>query len=150
MKTEYRKFPPEDVFISVVGREATEEELWHGAQNGIIFNKHTGNEFLDVFAGMVHHYMEHNPSFYAAKLGVSASELSGCLKVLTGLTGDEWILKYVRLAVCDLLLHTNRNLSDIAKRTGYASVKTFSRSFIKHFRMPPSRWRRAASSAGKK
>lgn len=141
MKTEYRKYPPAEVFISMTGREATDEELWLGAQSGIIFNKHTGNEFLDVFAGMVHHYMNHNPSFYAEKLGVSASEISGCLKVLTGLTADEWILGYVRLAVCDLLLHTNRKLTDIAKRTGYASVKTFSRSFIEHFGIPATYWR---------
>lgn len=141
MKTEYRKYPPTEVFISMIGREATDEELWLGAQSGIIFNKHTGNEFLDVFADMVHHFMNHNLSFYAERLGVSASELSGCLKVLTGLTGDEWILTYIRLAVCDLLLHTNQKLSGIAERTGYASVKTFSRSFIEYFGMPASSWR---------
>lgn len=141
MVTKYRKFPPAEVFISMMGREATDEELWLGAQSGIIFNKYTGNEFLDVFAGMVHQYMNHNPSFYANLLGVSAADLSGCLKVLTGLTADEWILSYVRLAVCDLLLHTNMKLIDIASRTGYATVKTFSRSFIEHFGMPATSWR---------
>lgn len=141
MKTEYRKFLPADVFISMIGREATEEELWLGAQNGIIYNKNTGNEFLDVFVGLVHHYMNHKPSFYADKLGVSISDLSGCLKVLTGLPTDEWIQLYVRLGVRDLLLHTDQKLVEIAERTGYTSVKTFSRAFIGYFGMPASAWR---------
>lgn len=142
MKTEYHKFVPQDIFISFIGREVTEEELWCGMQKGVIFNKQTGNEFLDLFASLVHHYMSHNPSFYAGKLGVSTLDLSGCLKVLTGLTADDWVMAYLRLAVCDLLLHTDWKLDEIAKRTGYASVKTFSRSFIDHFGVPPSYWRR--------
>lgn len=141
MNIEYRKYTPKDIFISFIGREATEEERWLGVQNGVVFNKNTGNEFLDVFANMVHHYMSHNPSFYAKLLGVGTSDLSGCLKVLTGLTADEWILEYLRLSVVDLLLHTNWKLGEIAKRTGYASVKTFSRSFIKYYGIPATYWR---------
>ena len=81
MDTKYPLYTPKDIFISFCGREATEAERWQGVQSGIIFHKRTGNEFLDLFASMVHHYMNHDPVFYAKKLGVSRVDLSGCLRV---------------------------------------------------------------------
>lgn len=50
MKIEYRKYTPKDIFISFLGREATEEELWHGMQTGIVYNKQTGSEFFDLLS----------------------------------------------------------------------------------------------------
>ena len=94
MDTKYPLYTPKDIFISFCGREATEAERWQGVQSGIIFHKRTGNEFLDLFASMVHHYMNHDPVFYAKKLGVSRVDLSGCLRVLTGVTTDEWLEAY--------------------------------------------------------
>ena len=91
MDTKYPLYTPKDIFISFCGREATEAERWQGVQSGIIFHKRTGNEFFDLFASMVHHYMNHDPVFYAKKLGVSRVDLSGCLRVLTGVTTDEWL-----------------------------------------------------------
>ena len=57
MDTKYPLYTPKDIFISFCGREATEAERWQGVQSGIIFHKRTGNEFLDLFVSMVHHYM---------------------------------------------------------------------------------------------
>lgn len=141
MNLEYRKYTPEDLFISFRGRETTEEERWHGLPQGIIHNKPTGNEFIDLFAALVHRHMHPHPGFYAKELGVTARELSGCMKVLTGLPTDEWIGRYRWLAVCDLLLHTGWPLHEIAGKTGYGSVKTFSRAFIEHFGIPATWWR---------
>lgn len=142
MKTKYRKYAPKDIFISFLGREATEEELWHGAQGGVIYNKQTGIELLDIFSAMVHRHMSHYTYFYARKLGVAPSELSACLKVLTGLTSEEWIMSYLYLAISDVLLHTDWPLSEVAKKMGFSSLKTFSSSFIKRVGIPPSEWRR--------
>ena len=69
MDTKYPLYTPKDIFISFCGREATEAERWQGVQSGIIFHKRTCNEFLALFASMVHHYMNHDPVFYAKKLG---------------------------------------------------------------------------------
>ena len=107
MDTKYPLYTPKDIFISFCGREATEAERWQGVQSGIIFHKRTGNEFLDLFASMVHHYMNHDPVFYAKKLGVSRVDLSGCLRVLTGVTTDEWLEAYRWVAIRDVLLHTD-------------------------------------------
>lgn len=121
--------------------EATEAERWQGVQSGIIFHKRTGNEFLDLFASMVHHYMNHDPVFYAKKLGVSRIDLSGCLRVLTGVTTDEWLEAYRWVAIRDVLLHTDWPLGEVATKMGYSSVKTFSRAFIERVGIPPSHWR---------
>lgn len=134
-------YTPKDIFISFCGREATEAERWQGVQSGIIFHKRTGNEFLDLFASMVHHYMNHDPVFYAKKLGVSRVDLSGCLRVLTGVTTDEWLEAYRWVAIRDVLLHTDWPLGKVATKMGYSSVKTFSRAFIERVGMPPSHWR---------
>lgn len=123
MDTKYPLYTPKDIFISFCGREATEAERWQGVQSGIIFHKRTGNEFLDLFASMVHHYMNHDPVFYAKKLGVSRVDLSGCLRVLTGVTTDEWLEAYRWVAIRDVLLHTDWPLGEVATKMGYSSVK---------------------------
>lgn len=143
MNLEYKKYPPKEIYIyiSILGRETTEEERWHGAQGGVVYNKGTGYEFLDLFAAMVNRYMNHDIQFYAKKLGITSAELSSCLKVLTGLKGDEWICEYRWLAIRELLLQTDWTMGQVAKRTGYSTVKTFSRAFIDRIGVPPSHWR---------
>ncbi|MBP3517375.1 MAG: AraC family transcriptional regulator [Parabacteroides sp.] len=148
MDITYKKFPPKEIFISFIGREAKEEELWLGFREGIVYHKPTGNEFLDLFAKMVHRYMNHQPRFYARLLGVTAAELSGCLMVLSGLPAEEWITAYRWLAIRDLLLHTDWPLAKLAERTGYSSLKTFSRAFIKRVGIPPSHWRKKYKGKG--
>ena len=78
---------------------------------------------------------------YAKKLGVSRVDLSGCLRVLTGVTTDEWLEAYRWVAIRDVLLHTDWPLGKVATKMGYSSVKTFSRAFIERVGMPPSHWR---------
>ena len=129
MDTKYPLYTPKDIFISFCGREATEAERWQGVQSGIIFHKRTGNEFLDLFVSMVHHYMNHDPVFYAKKLGVSR------------VTTDEWLEAYRWVAIRDVLLHTDWPLGEVATKMGYSSVKTFSHAFIERVGMPPSHWR---------
>ena len=84
----YKKILPKDIFISYLGREATEAELWAGAQNGVIHHKKTGNEFLDYFADLIRQHMQHGVGFYAKLLGVTTAELTGCIKVLTGIRAE--------------------------------------------------------------
>lgn len=141
MNIQYPKYPPGEVFISFCGRNATEAELWQGLPEGIVYNKQTGNEFLDLFVSIVHDSMEHDTAFYAKKLGVTKQDLSGCLKVLTGLGTGEWIDAYVQLAVCDLLRNTDFSISEIARLTGYPDLRTLSHAFGRIHGMPPSRWR---------
>ena len=78
---------------------------------------------------------------YAKKLGVSRVDLSGCLRVLTGVTTDEWLEAYRWVAIRDVLLHTDWPLGEVATKMGYSSVKTFSRAFIERVGIPPSHWR---------
>lgn len=142
MAVNYRKYPPKEIFISFQGREATEEERWLGVEGGIIYHKKTGVELLDCMATLVRRHMCHSPGFYAEELGTGVTELSSCMKILTGLTTTEWIESYVMLCAADLLDHTNYSLGEIGQLVGYVSLKTFSRAFGNYYRMPPSQWRR--------
>ena len=53
----------------------------------------------------------------------------------------EWIDGYYYLAVGELLEKTDWSLGKIAEATGFSSVTSFSRAFIKRIGMPPSEWR---------
>lgn len=149
MKWEYKKIDPEETFISFLGREATEEELWLGVQQGIVHAKRTGIEVVDLFASMVLRYMNHHAGFYATKLGVGVDDLAACLKVLSGRTTDEWIATFVWRSAKELLLQTDWSLAVIAEKTGFASLKSFSRGFIDRVGTPPSYWRKQHRAQGK-
>ena len=137
----YKKILPKDIFISYLGREATEAELWAGAQNGVIHHKKTGNEFLDYFADLIRQHMQHGVGFYAKLLGVTTAELTGCIKVLTGIRAETWIDDYIWLCVYDVLLHTDWKNEKVAQKMGYRSIKSFSRSFVERNGLPPTHWR---------
>lgn len=142
MQTNYRKYAPEDIFVSYIGREATEEDIAAGYKPGqTVYNRKTGNEVFDLFTDMLHEYMNHYPEFYAEKLGVSYIDMLGFIRVVSGMLAKKWIDKYYYLAVGELLEKTDRSLGEIAKATGFSSVKSFSRAFINRIGMPPSEWR---------
>ena len=145
MSMEYRKYTPKDIFVSYLGREATEEEIAEGYEPGQrVYNKKTGVEVFDIFTEMVHTHMNHYPEFYAEKFGVKSHEMAGYIKVMSGLYAKQWIDKYVYLVVSELLYETDMPMGEVAKATGFSSVASFSRSFIKRAGMPATEWRRKA------
>lgn len=140
---EYQKYRPEEVFVSYLGREATEKELWTGATNGILRYRRTGNEAFDLFVGLLHKTRKHQVSFYADEFGVDIKTLSYYVKMISGISCEEWILKYLFLCAADLLKHTDWPLEKIAEELDFATVKSFHHAFVTHSEgCPPARWRR--------
>lgn len=95
MKENYSIYPPKKLYISFVGRQATEPELWAGAKDGIIYHYKSGIEVLDMMMDYMHKYMDHRPSFYAQQFSVTSTQLSGFLRVTTGLSAEKWIEEYL-------------------------------------------------------
>lgn len=142
MQTTFKQYVPEDIFVSFLGREATEEDIAAGYKQGQkVYYRKTGVEVLDLFTELVHKHMNHYPEFYAKKLGVTYVALSGYIQVMSGMPAKEWIDKYYYMAACELLKKTELSLRSIAKATGFSSAKSFSRAFVNRFGKPASEWR---------
>lgn len=142
---DYRKYTPKDIFVSYLGREATEEEIAEGYEPGQkVYNRKTGVEVFDIFTEMVRTHMNHYPEFYAKKFGLRTCDLAGYIKVMSGLFAKQWIDKYVYLVASELLYETDLSMGEIAKATGFSSVASFSRAVIKRIGMPATEWRRKA------
>lgn len=142
MQTTFKRYVPKDIFVSYLGHEATEEDIAAGYKQGqTVYNRKTGVEVFDLFTDLLHKHMNHYPEFYAQKLGVKVRDIAGYVRVMSGMKMKEWIDGYYYLAVGELLEKTDWSLGKIAEATGFSSVTSFSRAFIKRIGMPPSEWR---------
>ena len=147
MEHTYKKILPEDVFLSVSERKATEQELWKGYPAVLKGNRPTGCHFMDCFADLMHQYMHFPIESYAKILGLSKDVLSKTIFSLTGITFTEWRERYVMLAARELLLETDWGIQKIGKRLGFNACTTFSRFFTKHEKACPSWWRHRKKKA---
>ncbi len=140
---EYKKIAPEDVYLGIIDRETTEEELWQGVPAVFTGNRPCGNPFIDLYATLVRKYQFLDSKDYAAKLGLPASDFIATIRSLTGLAPNDWRDRYIMLSAHDLLCHTKMNMTAVSKRLGFVKSTIFSRYFKKHTGFTPSdyRWR---------
>ena len=141
MEHTYKKILPEDVFLSVFERKATEQELWQGYPAVIKGNRLTGCHFMNCFAGLMHQYMHFPIESYAKILGLKKDGLSQTLFTLSGITAVEWRERYVMLAAREILQKTDWSIQQVGERLGFRAGTTFSRYFAKHEKVCPSWWR---------
>lgn len=139
----YPKYLPKDLFVSYVGRKVTEEERWAGVTAEIIYNKKTGNEPFDLFVDLVRQKSWHHAHRYAKEMGVETNTMSLFVRMVSGISCEEWIQLYLHLCALDLLQHTDWPMKKIAKELGFSSEQNFGHEFTKRMNnCPPARWRR--------
>jgi hypothetical protein len=93
----------------------------------------SGSSFMDAFAALVHQFGFKRMDFYAAKLRatypnashIEATDLSRCLKVLTGISGPEWVIGYTLLMVHDLHRRTDLNKTQTVKALHFTNLSSF-------------------------
>lgn len=143
MLIDYKKYTPEDIFVSYLGREATEEDIAAGYEPGQkVYNRKTGIEVFDIFTDLVRVSKCRYPEFYAEKFGVTTEDMLGYFRVMSGMAAKDWIEKYYLLVAVELLEKTNRPIIEIAKATGFSAVASFSGYFAKQTGTPPVTWRK--------
>lgn len=143
MPIDYKKYAPEDIFVSYLGREATEEDIAAGYEPGQkVYNRKTGVEVFDIFTELIRESKSRYPEFYAKKLGVTTFDVLGYFRMMSGMAAREWIDKYYFMVAVELLDKTNRPIEYIAKAAGFSSVSSFSDYFTKHTGTPPVTWRK--------
>ncbi len=88
------------------------------------------------------HFTE-NPSIrdIASNTGFSEKYFIRRFTQILGITPKQYLIQCRMKYAAYALLHTNRQLQDIASYLGYADIYSFSKAFKKHFGEPPSIFR---------
>lgn len=103
---------------------------------------HSDCQFINCFAALVHQYGFRRMDFYAEKMQainpvakpITPTELSTTLRVLTGLTGPEWVICYTQLMLRDLQARTNLKQIELAPLLNFISLESFSQFVRKYGR----------------
>lgn len=82
----------------------------------------------------------------AAAVFLSKSQTSRRIKQRTGLSTEQYLLRYRLRHATQLLLHTDRPIGEIAVQVGIKAVAHFSHAFKREFGQSPSEMRRAQRS----
>ena len=138
----YKKVLPEDVYTSINSVEKIVE-----AADGTITkhyvcpNKISGVEFMDMFAGYVWAKPYGSHAYYATKMNVSIKELGQTVRVLSGISTQEWRDRFLNMAACELLLDSELSITEVANELGFGNLVLFSRFFLRHNKQRPLYWR---------
>ena len=79
---------------------------------------------------------------YARKLNISTIYLSECVKKSTGKTAKQILTDSIILEATSLLLHSTKNMNEIADAIGYTSISNFAVFFKKQTGYTPSQYRK--------
>lgn len=140
---EMKKILPEDVYVSVLTKEVTEEQLWLGMDTTRPGRKPSGCFFLDAFVDLMHEKLRYaRASAYADGLGVELEDLYGYLRVVTGISFRDWRDRYLLLMVKELLRDTEKGCLEIARFLGFDSNTAFSQWATPLLGKAPTAWRR--------
>jgi len=108
-----------------------------------------GHRLLHRFQAQIEHRLGERWSVarHAQALSVSAAHLNRVVRALDGTTASTLIAQATLRRAQTLLLHSDRNIAEIAFLLGFDDPPHFSRRFRTLSGHSPSAWRRAASQA---
>ena len=85
----------------------------------------------------------------AAEVGMNRSAFCSCFKRCKGMTFSQFVTQYRLNTACELLKHSQKNVSEICCMVGFSDLPHFVRVFTRTMGVSPSRYRkrfRAAAS----
>ena len=136
METAFKKILPADVFVSVFKRDRSNDEWWTGAVVNAAGNRPSGNEFIDIFASLIRKHQKKSLLFYAKQMGVSSEQLSQYVRVMSGMSAQEWMNGYLNLEARELLEESDKKIHEIARFLGF-SQSAFSQFFLRQNKCSP-------------
>lgn len=126
-------------------REKIKEAIQNGNYNSVADKLGPDYNWLRTVEAFVQERMsdpEFTPPFLERLLGMSQANLYRKLTQLTGLNPSAFI-RNIRLEEAKkLLLHTNKNVKEIAYAVGFSSPAYFSTNFKEKFGLSPSKFRK--------
>ena len=146
MEEKYHKITPEEVFISFQERELTKDDRWMGRKQAA-FNRPSGNNFIDLFATLLHNHGHLETKDYAERMVGSPLELNYAFQAMTGMLPSEWANRYLLLATQELLRETALSFKEIAIRLGFLP-SVLNRLFFDRYGVRPREWRLQQKKTG--
>lgn len=98
-------------------------------------------EFLRLL--QLHFREHHNITFYADKLNVTPIYLSRVIKKATGRTVMSFVNQILGIEASNLLAHTDKPVSDIARILNFADSASFCKFFVRQMQIPPRQYRKS-------
>ena len=86
-------------------------------------------------------YADIKISDIAKRIGINRSYLTSIFKSRTGLSPQEYLLRYRLNMACQLLLTTSQPIQEVARQIGYENPMTFSKMFKGAYGVSPSAYR---------
>lgn len=128
-----------------VSQKQAEAKTVPETQKGAIVAVPQKIEFIDHAKAVVEKHLsdeDFNTEIFAQEMAVSRAQLFRKLKANNGQTPKEFIDETRMAHAANLIATTDRIIQDIATCVGYNDASNFRRSFIKHYGMTPSEWRK--------
>ena len=136
MDTKYKHIRPADIYVSLFPEQPAED----APQPNEWGNLPSGNDFIDLFAGLIRKHGYRPVMFYAQQMGVPKRLMPSTILALSGLQAREWIHEYLILEVCEMVEKTDLQFKEIGERFHLSPV-SFSRFFQLMRKCQPFEWR---------
>ncbi len=109
-------------------------------------SRHSSDISTDTYVDMAMTYIRTNfsnvkISDVARNIGINRSYLTKIFKQKTGVSPQEYLMERKLNYACDLLIETDAQIQDIARRVGYNNLLTFSKIFKGRYGVSPKNYR---------
>lgn len=123
-------------------------EIWHKCfYNPMLEQVHDNNDKLERMSPVINYidknYMYHISLDSLAKLiPMSEGQFCRAFKELLGMSPMNYVVRKRILQSCDLLLHTDKKITEIAILTGFNNISYFNKTFLLNVGCTPSIYRK--------
>lgn len=125
-----RQYTLDEVYISVLtGKRVSNEEGWTKMQPAEPCASPSGSCILDAVVEALHNSRLRGKAQLAERMGISADDLNGAIRLLTGLRLVDFIEQYRLMQAKEYLRCTDLAPEIIARRCGFESIAAFYRMF---------------------
>ncbi|MCP4440740.1 MAG: helix-turn-helix domain-containing protein [Aureispira sp.] len=105
--------------------------------------QHPDNEIFQQFLELVEssYLKEKGTDFYTQKMAVSLAQLNNIVRIRTGMTTKQFLLKRILLEAKRLVVHSTKSVKEIAYSLEFLEPAHFTNFFKKHTGKTPSKFR---------
>lgn len=120
-------------------------DVIYRASNMAVKNSTRADDIFTKFILLVEHncHQERRVSWYAKQLCITSKYLSETIKQVSRRTPNEWIDRYVTLALRSMLKNTTKSIKEIAEELNFPNQSFLGKYFKEHVGMSPSKYRKS-------
>ena len=123
------------LFVDLLARSLTNKPLVSG-------NRLRHFYLQEAVAYIEEHYMDEiSVEDIANNCGLNRSYFGKIFREEFGITPQHFLINYRMVKACELLLHTEKTISEISEMVGYPNQLHFSRAFKNEYGLSPRSWR---------